>query len=145
MADQFENLMTVIDCIMDKYLENGAKSLGEPELVLQSIWMLEAEVNNGGFHQFFFNSAGDLAAETVASLRKVGAPKTADIVQAANDNFGRFGPPKDRNERQNILEQLEEDGVLKLDSLDSEFYSYPHDLEGLMYIYAQHHGLLQNI
>jgi len=36
-----------------------------------------AEVMNGGFHQFFFNKAGDRAAESVAALREIRARAAA--------------------------------------------------------------------
>jgi hypothetical protein len=34
---------------------------------------LEAEVNNGGFHQYFYNSAGDNTAEAIRALEEIGA------------------------------------------------------------------------
>ena len=36
---------------------------------------LEAEINNGGFDQYFFNSAGDKAAEAINALEAIGANK----------------------------------------------------------------------
>ena len=36
---------------------------------------LEAEVNNGGFDQYFYNSAGDNTAETIQALETIGATK----------------------------------------------------------------------
>ncbi|WP_445365041.1 DMP19 family protein [Microbulbifer sp. ANSA001] len=142
MTERFDELMGLVDPIIDKYLGAGSESLNEHELVMVCVWMLEAEVNNGGFNQFFWNSAGDISIETVASLHKIGASKTASIVEAANANFGEMGPPKDREVRQQELEALEESGVLKLDSLDSDFYKYPNDLEELMYAYAKNNNLL---
>ncbi|WP_444946908.1 DUF4375 domain-containing protein [Microbulbifer sp. VTAC004] len=82
--------MGLVDPIIDKYLGAGSESLNEHELVMVCVWMLEAEVNNGGFNQFFWNSAGDISIETVASLHKIGASKTASIVEAANANFGEM-------------------------------------------------------
>ena len=34
--------------------------------VARCIYMLEAEVNNGGFHQFFLNSSGEYVPETLS-------------------------------------------------------------------------------
>ena len=39
---------------VSKIEEYGFDVLTEPEKVLATIWLLEAEVNNGGFDQFFF-------------------------------------------------------------------------------------------
>lgn len=44
---------------------------------------LEREVNNGGFHQFFFNSSGDHVHETLKGLKAIGAFKTANIVETS--------------------------------------------------------------
>ena len=48
---------------------------------------LEGEVNNGGFHQFFYNSAGDRTTETIQALEIVGAFAMADIVRRAAQMF----------------------------------------------------------
>ena len=36
---------------------------------------LEAEINNGGFHQYFYNSAGDNTAETIQALETIGGTR----------------------------------------------------------------------
>ena len=48
---------------------------------------LEREINSGGFNQYFCNSSGDNAHETVLSLKAIGADKAADILQKAIDQF----------------------------------------------------------
>ena len=47
----------------------GVKALSPGERVFLYVWNLEAEVNNGGFEQFYLNSAGDNAIETPVALR----------------------------------------------------------------------------
>lgn len=44
---------------------------------------VEGEVNNGGFHQFFYNSAGDNTVETMRVLEIIGAHNMAAIVTRA--------------------------------------------------------------
>ncbi len=44
---------------------------------------IEREINNGGFHQYFINYSGDFAQETIESLEKIGATKTATILSNA--------------------------------------------------------------
>ena len=58
--------------------------LSERDKTLATIWALEAEVNNGGFDQFFFNSGGDLAFYAPTALRAIGAERMADLAQEAN-------------------------------------------------------------
>ena len=49
------------------------------ELVVKLVEDFEAEVNNGGFDQFFFNSRGDFSIESLEALELIKANKTAAI------------------------------------------------------------------
>jgi len=56
----------------------------------QAIYMivqLEAEVNNGGYNQFYFNSSGQFAQALPDALKLVGATKFADLTERANNTF----------------------------------------------------------
>jgi len=46
-------------------------------------WITEAEVFNGGFNQYFFNSNGRLAPEAAAGYAAIGAPEREHIVRTA--------------------------------------------------------------
>ncbi len=141
MTDHFDEVMEYVDNATETYFRSGISALNHHELVMLSIWQLEAEVNNGGFWQYYWNSCGELAKEVVNSLKEIGAKETASIVEVANSNFPNSDPPKDREKRQGLLEKLENAGKLKLDSLDTEFYEYPCDLTELMYQYMQNNNL----
>lgn len=122
MDDTLEAVINYTDQFIERYFEEGERILDEHQLTILSIWLLEADVNNGGFDQYYWNSAGDLAIEAEQSLRKIGAHKVASIVSAANANFKDGKPSKNRELRQSELEKLENSGTLKLDSLDDKFY-----------------------
>ena len=99
---------------------------------------LEREVNNGGFEQFFINSSGDRALETVDSLREIGAHKTAQILQRAAGIFPNSYVPKDRGERiELITESFSGGGVW--DKLDDEFLRYEDDLNELNMEFIRKH------
>lgn len=51
------------------------------------IWLLEGEVNNGGYNQFYFNSSGQFYKQLPEMLKLVGAIKFADLTQRANNTF----------------------------------------------------------
>ena len=51
--------------------------------ILFSTWVLEGEVNNGGFNQFFFNSSGQLADLALLSLKKLSAAKHYEVLEKA--------------------------------------------------------------
>lgn len=110
-------------------------TLNEHERVLYAVQVLEEEVNNGGFSQFVYNSSGDLAGEVVSAFTAIGAVKTAAICQKALSAFGTE-LPTDRKERQELLEQLESDGIDDiLNECDDAFYEYEEDLAQLNYEY----------
>jgi hypothetical protein len=83
---------------------------------------LEREVNNGGFNQYFINSSGDFAHETINSLRTIGANHTADILQSAIDQFLDKQVPRDRDERIELVGQVEETAYEKWEELDQKFF-----------------------
>jgi hypothetical protein len=61
----------------------------EPYRQLFLLDSFNLEMLNGGVHQFFFNSAGDLAPETINALRDAGLPRHADAVQRSLDMFAK--------------------------------------------------------
>ena len=92
---------------------------------------LEREVNNGGFNQYFYNSSGDFAHETINSLKIIGADKTANILQQAIDLFPDKTVPQNRTKRQEILEKIEETVSEIFEELDQKFFIYEDDLNTL--------------
>jgi hypothetical protein len=108
------------------------ESLSEPYRVLLGIWDLEAEVNNGGFDQYFFNSSGDHAWFAPAALDAVGAHHTAALMRNANALFGSSGPPRDRNQRQGALGRMRVAAENPFERLDQAFYEYRDDLSTLV-------------
>jgi len=95
------------------------------------VMALEDEVNNGGFHQFFYNSAGDETAEMIQALEAIQATKMADIVKRAAAKFPGGMPPKDRFARQDLLlDSVSPDADVFTD-LNNEFFAYPDDLAAL--------------
>jgi hypothetical protein len=125
------NLFEAFEAASRRHQVAGFWALSEVDRVLISIWMLEADVNNGGFHQYYFNSAGDTAYYAPTAMRAIGARAIADIVERANARFGPDGPPKGRNVRQEALFALPDSLGLWAD-LDLQFFAYPDDLAMLL-------------
>ena len=116
----------------------GYGALASHERVVLDVAALEAEVNNGGLHQFFFNSDGDRVAPVIDALRIIGAPHAAEIVEEACRLFPDGGPSADRGVRQDQLEQLDDDSF---ESLDERFYSYPDPIGELLEAYWKKNSL----
>ena len=46
-------------------------------------WLVDAEVNNGGFNQFFYNPSGQYAGDALAGYELLGAEEYAAVMRAA--------------------------------------------------------------
>lgn len=123
-----------IDIYLNKKSKYGEKInlLNESQKVLLIIENLEREINNGGFHQFYWNSSGNHANETVDALTRIGATKTAEIVIKANSEFRNGTVPIDRFERQNELELIEEKAEENWNECNLKFYDYQDNLTELL-------------
>ena len=93
--------------------------------------ILAREVNNGGFDQFFYNSSGEYAPEILEAYQKVGADKTADIINRGIKLFPTLPVPKNWELRQEILLEKESNSEL-WDELDTEFYKYEDNISELI-------------
>ena len=110
-----------------------------PQRVFSAVWAVEAEVNNGGFSQFFCNSSCETAGFVAEALEMIGAPETAEICRRAIAVAFPGGLPSDpetiRSAAANFSDKIEGE----LNALDVEFYQYPHDLTELLFAYVSMH------
>jgi len=118
--------------LSDRLFRHPWAELSPAECVVVLVDRVEREVNNGGFHQFYFNSAGDCATETPAALRAIGAYQVAAVVEQANALFPGGAPPVDRSERQRVLDEIDPD-ITIFNEFDRRFYAYPDDVLTLVY------------
>jgi hypothetical protein len=87
----------------------GFEQLPEPARHLFAVWWFDAEVCNGGFHQFFSNSTGVLAPEALEGLRAIGLAECASLLEAA---IGMFHEPypRDHDARHAAIQAIERPG-----------------------------------
>lgn len=110
-----------------------------PQKVFSAVWAVEAEVNNGGFSQYFFNLSRGTAGFVVEALETIGAPQTADICRRAIAAAFPEGLPSDPDEIGAAAAEFPEEAEKRLDMLDREFYQYPHNLTELLFAYVASH------
>lgn len=136
-----EKSITEIDSFLNVKCDYGARieRLNASEKTFLWIENLEREVNNGGFDQFYFNSSGDFANETVTALKVIGAFKTAEIVRTANSEFKNENVPKIRIERQNEQEIIREKATETWNKCYEQFYLYEDDLSSLLIKFVRNH------
>ncbi len=125
-------LSEAFDDACSRFSGNNFDSLPVRDQILVAVYALEAEVNNGGFDQYFFNSAGDQAWFAPAALKSIGAHRMASIVEQANALFGEGGPPRITDERQSALFAITDANENVWEELDRAFYEYPDDIAALL-------------
>jgi hypothetical protein len=135
VSERESYLIRLSDQVVPLVWEEPPAEMSDAERVFICIWQLEAEVNNGGFAQYYTNSSGDLASAAPAALESIGAPHTASIVRAANALFPA-GPSADRESRESAFDALAEDAF---EELDERFLAYEEDLSSLLHAYVQAH------
>jgi hypothetical protein len=130
----------LVDRVYDEEL--GFSSLTEEEKLYYSVCVLIGEVYNGGFVQFFDNSSG--AQYRYAELGLIRMQAKASIIllrEAKSSLFGSHSVPKDQTERWNIMRKLTDEP--DLDSLDTEFYKDPDNLDQKTEEFAIENGLVK--
>lgn len=83
---------------------------------------LEAEVNNGGFDQYFLNSSGDGAYLAPDALKSLGLKDIARMLESANSQFPR-GPSAARKARLAQMEKLPQSATDAFEKLNDKFFS----------------------
>ncbi len=131
MSDTISEVFESI-CQKCNYGEN-ISVLNPQERIIYIVQTLEEEVNGGGFDQYFYNSSGDFANESVAAFISIGAKKTAKICRKALKVFGG-SLPVDRAKRQELMDEKSTARTeAKLEKCDENFYEYQDNLERLCF------------
>lgn len=119
-----------IQSLLAKFDAPGQAPPGSAMGLLALVRAAEADINNGGFDQFFKNSSGARANELVAALETIGARRMASIVSEAqivalHHLHSQPGEP-----------------VHALEALDAQFCAYPENLTRYLLAYVRRFGLL---
>lgn len=104
------------------------------------IIVLDNQIFNGGFHQYFVNGYGQFSIETIEALIIIGALKKAKLLEEAlkivnSDNYS------DEIFREKILKKeikflfFEDNLSEPLNNLDNIYYDDNEDLESLLGLY----------
>ena len=140
MKASFEELSRRVAPLFSRVESEGFESLTEPERVLFIVWAAVGQIENGGFDQFFYNSSGNFALEAVSALEAIGAIHKAAVVKRALALFPDSLPPRDRDARIELLDNIagteDEDAF---DPLNEEFYTIPENTDLLLAAYLESH------
>jgi hypothetical protein len=90
-------------------IEEGWRRFSEIERLYYSVSVLNGEVYNGGMHQFFANTSGELYGEALRGLETLGTEKSKCLLlNAASFFFDDAEPPIDRIARWDAMKQYPE-------------------------------------
>jgi hypothetical protein len=102
--------------------DRGVDALNVSQRRYQAVLAFDAEVNNGGLSQYFFNSSGDEWQAALAGLEAMESKERLAILREAIEKFGPTGPSTDRRERMVQLSKLARGDEAVFDGLDSRYY-----------------------
>lgn len=130
--------------VLERMDKVGLRRLTKAQKLYYCVWLLNAEVRNGGFSQYFVNSSGNLARLTLKALRALKAEHAASTLARAMAVFGVAGPAANRDARHEQLAAVFDAKENDLSDLDHAFYE---DRDGLMILlqefartHAKHFG-----
>ena len=106
------------------------ESLSADHLRLLAVGSPRTELNNGGFDQYFFNSAGDLVPIALGAAEEAGATELACLIRQALELLN-VADPTNRTSRQEALRRLEPGDFQQLDEAYLALEAAT-DLDGLM-------------
>jgi len=132
-------LIKLVDSPNARFWQADPDALSPPERIFRAIWELEAQVNNGGFRQFFWNTSGALVPYVVDALRTIDALTIADLTKRAIDLVGNGCPCHHDGERRAWIDGLSAETIGELSALDRSFFAYPDNLAALLYRYVFDH------
>lgn len=88
-------------------------------------WLLEAEVLNGGFNQYFWNVPPELTGPTADALRNIGANETLDIFLSATKRAEAEAPGRNALKEKGTLQAFSESyQSSRLDEYDNRFTAH---------------------
>ena len=127
----------------------GFDRLSETEKLYYAVGVLELEVYNGGFHQYFFNSSASSYSYAEKGLISLGAMQTLQLLREAKQIlFPSMTVPVDTATRRRVIpldaERNESipDWSHRLDALDRRFYADSENLASRLKAFAREHGLV---
>lgn len=132
------------DLVEKVYSQNGGfNSLSKSEQLYYSVNVLNGEVYNGGFDQYFTNTSADNYRDAEYGLVRLGATNSIKLLRNAKEQlFGSNPVPKNQVERWELIQKLNK--ITNLDSLDTEFYKDLDNLDGKLEAFALEVGLVKN-
>lgn len=113
----------------------------KPRQAIYMICLLEMEVNNGGYNQFYYNTSGQYYKHLPDALDMIGAKKFADLTERANKVYEQENNKITKNQDGTIEGFSKSYDDNPLNKFDNEFYDLykVEDLQKLQVDYIRAH------
>ena len=109
--------------------QGGYTSLTRPQQHYCSVFMLDAEINNGGLDQYFVNGSGDQWRDALEGLKAMNDLNRAGVLEEAAAKFGKDGPSMERRTRQRQLATIARANEDAFGELQVRYYSSKESIE----------------
>jgi hypothetical protein len=125
------------------YEHRGFAAMTVPQQYYHAVVDYAAEVNNGGHHQYFYNSTSDIYETAIEGLRTIGATSKVKILSDATRAFAPRRPAPGNAERRRQMELFGGPQDAKFAAADKSFYGSEERpgerLSVLLTLYALNH------
>lgn len=124
--------------------DKGFAGFTEAEKQYFAVGLLDGEVYNGGFDQYFFNSSGSYYQYALAGLKAIDATQSLIILEKAKQVLFDFEQiPEDTEKRRAFLRaRASASRSNRLEELDKEFWKDPDGLATRWQEFAKRWGLV---
>jgi hypothetical protein len=85
-----------------------------------NIWWFDAEVQNGGIHQYFYNGTGDEWEQLVKLSKKLSFEEFQNLLSKISAKFPNHYVPSNRDQRDDLLDVIDPD-IQVFDELTAEY------------------------
>lgn len=106
-----------------KCYKKGYGSLSSDERIWFNVRGVIDAINNGGIISYYYNHGADDLDDTLEDLQKIDAIDVVNMLQKVNELFPNGNPPKNIDERNEVIGSWEDEQYDDLlESLDERFY-----------------------
>lgn len=124
---------------------DGLSGFSEAEKQYFAVGLLDGEVYNGGFDQFFFNSSGSYFKYAIAGLEAMDAQQSLVLLQRAKQVLFDFDEVYEDTEKRRafLLQRVSDSRTKRLEELDAQYWKDPDSLAIRSEQFARSKGLVK--
>ena len=131
--------------LVGKFDDVGFDGLSESERVYFLVRIVDAEVNNGGFHKVWKSPAGQYSSRFAYAFAVIGATGKADLMVELNGILSEMGQPSGILNREAAHSKLRVSDLEMIDALGASYLSDQNRVDQLLQEWVMSKGVCQSI